>query len=238
MGVSRLDSIRAMIPAKKDISKEDLLQSLNHPLPEAPIKEPVSDVGDLQGTASQEAKLPNVPDLGAVKLPDSTLHDLLPARAFQFPSDSLGIIDSLKVLNLERQKLQLDESNADEQLKNVVVKNKPRFWDKTYFEGVLSFVQNKDNNSFRFSPAMGYRLKDNLSFGLGPNIFLQQKEKPGRPNSDTGCLPSMKYSIKWLTSRQKIWQTPRRSTQSMLNIHPIAFLAVWDICSPLQEASR
>jgi hypothetical protein len=187
------------MPIKKEISKEDLLSALNAPMPVAPVSGPVEKPGDLKGLMPKDEKLPDVPeipkvpDLGSVKLPDSALRDLMPARGFRFPADSMGIIDSLRKINLARENLMLKEDKVDDQLKSVMVKNKPRFWDKAYFEGVVSFIQNKDVNSFQLSPAMGYRVTEDLSFGLGPNVLLHKEEK--KWNFDVGYRAFAKYEI-------------------------------------------
>lgn len=61
------------------------------------------------------------------------------------------------------------EERLGEGFKKVAFSSKPKFWDRTYLEGVVGL----DPHTARIrniSPALGYYLHPKTSFGLGPSI--------------------------------------------------------------------
>lgn len=180
LGISKLDSALALASSKREVSKEELLHAINTSFPDSvpsTMKAPsTSDLLRSPEAASIKDGLPS-PDLSSMKLPTEDLQELSPASGFQIPSGNLPFVDSLRKLNLKRQRLKLNEEELSENVTGALVEKKPTFWDKAYFEGVLSFFKDKDLSSFQVSPALGYRIKGNLSVGIGPNILVSRNGK-------------------------------------------------------------
>lgn len=202
LGVSKLDSALALASSKREVSKEELLHAINASFPDsvpATMKAPsASDLLQSPEATSIKDGLP-APDLSSMKLPTEDLQELSPVSGFQIPSDNLPFVDSLRKLNLKRQRLKLTEEELSENVTGALVEKKPSFWDKAYFEGVLSFFKDKDLSSFQVSPSLGYRIKGNLSVGIGPNILISRKGK------SWGVLAGYRSFIKYEVLSQRAY---------------------------------
>ena len=51
-----------------------------------------------------------------------------------------------------------------------------RFWDKSYFEGVIGFVPG-DHTLLQAAPTVGYHFASTLSVGAGPNVLIREENK-------------------------------------------------------------
>lgn len=179
LGVSKLDSVLALLPNKKEVSKEDLLNAINFEMPTAP---PVSesmgpkDLLNKEEITSLKDEISG-PDLSTMKLPQEMLSELPPMEGFEFPSDKFRMMDSLRQEYLSKQKLSLNEQEIKDGVARAVAKKKPKFWDKTYFEGILSYLKYQETDFLQISPSLGFHLTKNFSLGLGPNILLKEENK-------------------------------------------------------------
>jgi len=176
LGVSRLDSIRAMAIQKTEVQPDELAQALKLSFPSTPgfLKQETTNPLDL---AAEQEGVPQVPDLSKLKLSPQSMMELPAMPGFQLPMDSVPMLDSLRKLNLARQRLTLNEREIADNIKSSLLQKKPRFWDRTYFEGILSFTKQNDINVIQASPALGYRFTDAFSVGVGPSLLVQVKEK-------------------------------------------------------------
>jgi hypothetical protein len=199
LGVSKLDTIMALASGKNEVTKDELLKAINASFPSSPddpenkIKEEgAKELRSLKDSPDLKDELPT-PDLSKLKLPGEDLKELVPMRGFQLPTDSIPLLDSLRNIDLEKANLNLNERTITDNVKGAVVENKPDFWDKVYFEGIVSFWKDKDFNSFQASPSLGYRIADNFSVGFGPNILIDQELK--KWNFTIGYRAFIKYEI-------------------------------------------
>ena len=192
LGISKLDSALALASTKKDVSKEELLEALNTSFEPSPF-EGAKSGEDLAKTAGSDVKKEIPADLSKMKLLDTDLSQMPPLRGFQLPTDSIPFLDSVRQLNMEREKLKLNEKEIGEHVKSALVKEKPSFWDRTYCEGVVSFLKERDANVFQASPSMGFRVVGNLSVGLGPNILIKEVNK--KWTATLGYRSFLKYEV-------------------------------------------
>lgn len=130
-------------------------------------------------------KIPKVPDIDQLEKEISGLrigsnnivNDVLPGEPLRLlpgkvlPDTVFRAMDSLrKAIPVPKGLLQ-KEAQLGERLKKVAFSNKPKFWDRTYLEGILGL----DPNAARIqniSPALGYYLNPKMSLGLGPSVNL------------------------------------------------------------------
>jgi hypothetical protein len=178
LGFTKLDSALALASTKQEVSKEDLLQALHLSFPsgnEKSLTDPnqLAKAPELADAQKEFAK----PDLSRLKLPTSSLQELPPIRGFQLPTDSIPFLDSLRKVSLAREKLKYKQEKLTQDINGIMMKKKPKFWDNAYFEGIFSFLKQKDFNTFQFSPTLGYRIAGNFSMGVGPTILVQQQQK-------------------------------------------------------------
>jgi hypothetical protein len=162
---SDLESLKNNIPAS-DLPNTSELTSL---------KDKVADVNlpDASTLSSMKDKVPM--NLSDMKLSMNDLKELAPLRGFQLPTDSIPILDSLQNLDLSREKIHLKQNEIEDRLESAVAKRKPAFWNKAYVDAIISFINSKDVHSFQVSPSVGYRVTNDLSFGIGPNIIIREK---------------------------------------------------------------
>src|SRR5690606_12570100 len=57
------------------------------------------------------------------------------------------------------------------------LERKPAFWDRIYFEGLLSFNSVRERNEIQAAPSLGIKLARNFSIGFGPNILLREEDR-------------------------------------------------------------
>ncbi len=196
---SSLDQKMTDLP---NVSKPSDLESLKNDIPASDLpntseltslKDKVADVNfpDASTLSSMKDKVPT--SLSDMKLGMNDLKELAPLRGFQLPTDSIPILDSLQNLDLSREKIQLKQNEIEDRLESAVAKRKPAFWDKAYVDAIISFMDNKDVHSFQVSPSFGYRVTNDLSFGIGPNIII--KEKHNTWNVSMGFRTFAKYEL-------------------------------------------
>ena len=189
LGASRADSIFKPFSGliKKSVSEEDLLDQLNRSMT---ALEGVSYNKDNQSLKLADAeKLQNQladPDIGSLKdsidvsrlqLPQDVLSDLPPLPGNVLDEKYLPYVDSVRKVAMKKKKLLLDEDSMTAHVKRTVIKKKPRFIDKIYFEGILSFTNDSTINIIKLSPSLGYHFTDVFSVGAGPNVLVQVQER-------------------------------------------------------------
>jgi hypothetical protein len=193
LGISRIDSIRALASIKEDVSADELAQALKMSFPSRPgfFNGETSPLDLAKSQAGED--LPAVPDLSAMKLSPESVLELPAIRGFQFPADSLPIVDSLKQLNLARQKLSLKENEITDNVTRTVLKEKPAFWDRTYVEGIFSYAKDQDVDLIQASPAFGYHFNSSVSIGVGPSVVVKVKER--KVETQLGYRAFLKYEF-------------------------------------------
>lgn len=173
LGYSRMDSILAMIPKKEIVSEEALIEKLNLPFDQQVPSMPssVEDVANMDEISQLKDGLGDY-DLTKVTLPDSVLGKLPPIRGRQIESKLLSKLDSLREVALNKEKLKLKEKELTADITESVIKKKPSFMDKVYFEGVVSILKTPDSPEIQAAPSLGYKITKDFSIGIGPNILI------------------------------------------------------------------
>jgi hypothetical protein len=185
LGLEKGDSIFKVASAlvKTETPKEELLNKLNSSRSGKEMKGvgldskneslKMDDADKLNGLQDQISSK----DISQLKLPDSLLAGLAPLRGRKLDSKYLPVIDSMKDVVLKAKNRSLDERQITEEVKRSVMKKKPRFTDKIYFEGILGLVNDSTFKILEISPSLGYHFTKSISVGLGPNLLLQLQEK-------------------------------------------------------------
>jgi hypothetical protein len=175
LGLNRLDSLRALAASKREVSPQELLQVLNQSFKSEGSQPELSQLKAEAIKEGQEGM--ELPDLSSLKLPSKDNLEFPPMRGFQLPKDSLGILDSLRKIDLARGRLGIKERELREDINSVSLRNKPGFWNRSYFETLIAYHRAEEFNLFQFSPALGYHLYENLSVGVGPTVTIRVSEK-------------------------------------------------------------
>lgn len=177
LGISRLDSAMALMGNRKEVSKEEMLDALNQTmsgLPAAPpLGVPDEQIDEIKEMQSKFEK----PDFDAIKLNKDDLMALSASRGFKLPEFDSLMQDSLRKVNLKIAKLKLNESEVTEEIKSAIATEKVGFWGSTYFDGVISYLKDGSADVVQVSPAIGVRVNNQLSFGLGPTVHASAIEK-------------------------------------------------------------
>lgn len=182
IGGKKFDSIYTkMSPLlrKQEIGKEDLLAAINNPdlakmesthdkLSEGKMKDA------MKGEATEQAK--NF-DPRSGKLPQDVLEKLPPLSGYQIDSKYLKLIDSIRSKKLSEQDLKLMEKKVEGNYKEVLLKKKPTFADKSYFDGILGLLSNENATIVQVAPSWGYHILPLISVGLGPVISVRKENK-------------------------------------------------------------
>ena len=175
--------------AKTETPKEELLKKINDPLKEKAGKEGISfdektqslkmaDAEKLNGLISKTQDLrPNFQDLASLKLPQDVLSELTPLTGKLMDSKYMPLIDSMREIAMKAKGYSLNEEQITEELKKTALKKKPSFMDKSYLEGILSFVNDSTISIVQIAPAWAYHFTDRISAGLGPNLSIQYQQK-------------------------------------------------------------
>jgi hypothetical protein len=207
LGIEKGDSLFKAASAfiKTETPKEDLLAKINGTVSEKdlngigydPEKQSlrIADADKLNALPDQAQK----PDLSKLRLPDSVLSELTPLHGRLMNSKYMSAIDSMRDVALKAKKQSLDEEQVTDELKRSVMKKKPRFFDKTYFEGIIGFVSDSSINVVQLSPSLGYHFTDFLSVGLGPNLQLQIDDRK------VNALAGMRSFIKAEVWKQRLY---------------------------------
>lgn len=207
LGVSKGDSLFKVASSfvKTETPREDLLAKVNSAVSGKELNGigydaekqslKVADADKLSALPDQATR----PDLSKLKLPDSVLSELTPLHGRLMNSKYMSMIDSMRDVALKAKKQSLDEEQITDELKRSVVKKKPRFLDKTYFEGIIGFVSDSSINVVQLSPSLGYHFTDFLSVGLGPNLQLQIDDRK------VNALAGMRSFIKAEVWKQRLY---------------------------------
>jgi hypothetical protein len=135
--------------------------------------------GELPGSLP-DTSLPELPKglgLEGMKLPDASLGELPPLPAHVLPTKYLKGLDSLRNLKLKEDGMRLKEQQvAGAREKIASMAKRERFWDKSYFEGVIGFVPG-DHTLLQAAPTVGYHFMSNLSIGAGPSVTIREDNK-------------------------------------------------------------
>ncbi len=185
LGLQKADSIFKVANAfaKTPTPEEDLLKKINSPLPP-----PAMDSKSMRGMAKDSlqqgtsdwktmAEQAKNNDLSNFKLPDSLLSELKPLSGRTIDSKYVEDIDSVRDAALKVKKLSMDEEKLTDEIKRTAFKDKPRFTDKIYFEGILGFVNDSTVTIAQISPSLAYRFAKFFSVGAGPTLSVQVQEK-------------------------------------------------------------
>jgi len=88
---------------------------------------------------------------------------------------SLKEMDSLKQVKQIKDAYKLEEIQKANEYKEIIIKEKPSFLDKSYFEGTLGFSP-QDMNLLQLVPTWGYHLIEKFSMGLGLDGLINSAE--------------------------------------------------------------
>jgi hypothetical protein len=180
LGLKKFDSLYAKANPylKKEVGKEELLNELNKSfLGQSNLSGPtINETGMRDAVKNElvnESKEFN-PLTG--KLPQSVLGELSPLSGSLVDSKYVKLVDSLRSIKLKEQGMTLDERELSEQGKEIVLKKKPKFWDKTYGDIILGVLRNENTTIMQVSPSLGYHILPLFSIGLGPMISVQKQD--------------------------------------------------------------
>jgi hypothetical protein len=175
LGLSKMDTLLALAASKREVTKEEMLDAINFSMPSTPSDKLSGE--DYLNESKKLAEGYQRPDLSTMKLPTDALRELPPMRGYQIPSDSIPFLDSLRNLNLKRSDLKLKQTEVSGDLEEAIAKEKSKFWDRAYIDGVLSYLKDGDANLFQLSPSLGYHFTSRLSVGLGPSVLVKSERK-------------------------------------------------------------
>jgi len=180
LGLKKFDSVyaRANPYLKKEVGKEDLLQELNKSfLGQSKLTESAPTETGMRDAAKSElvnqSKEFN-PLTG--KLPQSVLEELPPLSGSLVDSKYVKLVDSLRSIKLKEQGMTLNERELSEHGKEIVLKKKPKFWDKAYADIILGVLRNENTTILQVSPSLGYHILPLVSIGIGPIVSIQKQD--------------------------------------------------------------
>jgi hypothetical protein len=186
--VSNKDLFNALLvrfPAMKNVTKARQDAMLLSTL--ANNGDPVRAFSSLTALHLDDLKSKKIPDDLLAGLPDSVLSKLpalsggqLKSKYLQLKSKYLSGLDSMRNLNMRKDGLKLAEEKLDKNSKIARIKKRFGLLNKTYFEGVLGFLNGSINGKMTLlqaSPALGFKLTNHFSLGAGPNFLLQEEKR-------------------------------------------------------------
>ena len=179
---SKTDLGLSSISSRKELSEDDLLQLVNEKFPvysnrpSSPSGESITG-GMEDSLKSPLRKMKEVVNLSSYKLPANQLLELSPLTGSKVKSKYLDKLDSLRKVNLQRERLRLEEHRLSDGGKMTVFKEKPTIRERSYFEGVITVMSGKQFTLYQVSPAIGLHFTDYFSIGGGPSIQLQSQGK-------------------------------------------------------------
>jgi hypothetical protein len=196
LGLKKFDSIynkATLLATKKEVSKEDLLQTLNQSMAEK-IKQPAIDESKVGDISKQEGidQIKGM-DLRNAELPAEVLQQLPPLSGNLVDAKYMKLVDSLRNRKLNDQQLKLKERELSKNATEVVFKKRPTFLDKAYFDGVIGVVGNENATILQIAPCLGYHLLPLFSLGIGPMLSLQKQG--GDFNSTIGIRSFAKVEL-------------------------------------------
>jgi hypothetical protein len=196
LGLKKFDSIynkATLLATKKEVSKEDLLQTLNQSMAEK-IKQPAIDESKVMNASKQEVVDQfNGMDLKSIKLSPEVLQQLPPLSGNLVDSKFMKLLDSLRNRKLSDQQLKLKERELGKNATEAVFKKRPTFLDKAYFDGVIGVVGNENATILQIAPSLGYHFLPLFSLGIGPMLSLQKQD--GDFNSTIGIRSFAKVEL-------------------------------------------
>ena len=155
------------LPGKKqEVSEEELINQINRKFFAIPVEE------DKIGAINDN--FPDKQSLSEQSLSPEFASQLPALAAQQLPSEYLEKIDSLKAINLKEQRIAVKEKHLSEDHVLMNLREKSRFWDRAYFEGIIG-VANLEERVLQLTPALGMHLFDDFSIGMGPVIQLYEQ---------------------------------------------------------------
>jgi hypothetical protein len=186
LGIKKADSIFKIASklAKTEIQKQDLLDKVNAPL-KAKTPEGMSfdeknqslkmdDADKLQGLPGKASEM----DLASLQLPADALAELGPLSGNLIDAKLLPVVDSMRRVMTKAKGYRLDEDQMSDELKRTALEKKPTFFDKSYLEMIVGFVNNTSAVTIlQIAPAWGYHFTDELSVGLGPTVSVQLEDR-------------------------------------------------------------
>lgn len=180
LGMQKYDSLynkAALLASKKEVGKEDLLQAINKPFTDKNKldQSTFSDKKIIDEAKKETEDKAKELDLRSGKLPQEVLEKLPPLSGNMLDSKYLKVIDSLRKKKLTQQHLKLLEKRVSENARENIFKKKPKFLDKTYFDGVIGVVGIENATIVQASPSIGYHFLPLFSVGVGPMISLQRQ---------------------------------------------------------------
>jgi hypothetical protein len=186
LGLQKADSIyKAATPLiKKEVSKEELLQSINQSFAGKtqlngkdfdPTAESLdaTDANKLTVFSDELSKS----DVSKMTLPQDVLSELEPLRGDLVDKKYLKVVDSVRVIKLKAERLKLEENEVTQNLKSAVIKHKPSFFDKSYIDVIIGYAETGKFKIVQLSPSWGYHFTQYFSVGLGPSVLVQAEEK-------------------------------------------------------------
>jgi hypothetical protein len=185
LGLKEADSIFNVASAfsKKEVSKEDLLQSINSSFPaDQKLNSAGLNTNQEALQAPNEQKINSLPtsfdksDLAKVKLPADVLTELPPIHGKQVDKTYMKLVDSMRLINLKAENLKMKEETVNKDIKAAIFKEKESFLHKSYIEGVVGYLQTGKVTLFQASPSFGYHFTNFLSLGIGPNILVKYED--------------------------------------------------------------
>lgn len=123
-----------------------------------------------------EAGVPDEEELSSKRLTQSAMAELAPITGQVLESKYFTKLDSIRNVNLKEQGLELKEQADSEISKVTEIRQELKFWDKTYFEGIIG-ISSIQGLLLQLSPALGYHFAENFSLGMGPVIQILEHEK-------------------------------------------------------------
>jgi hypothetical protein len=186
LGTKKADSLFKVASelAKTEIPKDELLNKVNAPLKEKTPEGMSFDEKNQSLKMDDADKLQSLPgkasemDLASMQLPADALAELGPLSGNLVDAESLPVVDSMRQVIVKAKGYTIDEDQMTEEMKKTALRKKPTFFDKSYFEMIVGFVDNTSAVTIvQIAPAWGYHFTDELSVGLGPTVSVQLEER-------------------------------------------------------------
>ncbi len=185
LGFEKADSIYKIAAPllKKEISKEQFIQTLNHKIAgntkvagsdynATDESLPTGDFDKLNGLPNEFHKA----DLSKMQLPPEIASELPPLRSNLIDNKYLDEIGNLRKANLKSDRLKLKEEQVTDKIKSTVIEKKPGFFDKSYTECIIGYLQSGGIKLYQASPSFAYHITRTLSMGAGPNVLAKAEE--------------------------------------------------------------
>ena len=169
-----------IIPDKQEVTEEELIEEINNRVMEQDVYQRGQTKVD-----SVRSKIPNdrylqpdlpqqfegITDLSEVRLSEEELSKLMPLAGQQIDTKYLPLVDSIRRVNLKEKALILKEERLSKYRKVTRLTERPDFWQRSYFEGIVGFFYEEGRVALsQASPALGFHFLRDVSLGVGPNF--------------------------------------------------------------------